>query len=231
MEPDPIDSLSLEKIIMPLIYTNAKQENWRYGSTDRLTHVLQKTRDYIREGKHNASAHYETWFGNQCTLTIEDVAYLISLMQETIKRRNIYIGHDTSNPYENARAYTSSTHLMKGTDVLTAWTPCAIINHSSQNDTHITISANFVNLPSLLDRTAGLGGSGSCRQSKLGTIVHEFTHLLLGTADVQLGNETMYGAYNSHKLAKGPSRVQAMRNAENWGLFVECVYRDKTLHS
>lgn len=60
-------------------------------------------------------------------------------------------------------------------------------------------------------------------QSQLETLIHELSHLLLGTADVLLGGaKEAYGAKRAAKLAlESPSA--ALRNAENWGIFIEAA--------
>jgi hypothetical protein len=57
-------------------------------------------------------------------------------------------------------------------------------------------------------------------QSKFETIVHELSHLILGTDDEVHAGQTAYGADAARDLAKA-SPHKAKNNAENWGLFVE----------
>ena len=63
-------------------------------------------------------------------------------------------------------------------------------------------------------------------QDKFETLVHELSHVILGTEDVPLQNgATAYQADNARALARQTrgkvDRRSAYNNAENWGFFVE----------
>ena len=55
-------------------------------------------------------------------------------------------------------------------------------------------------------------------EDKVLTLVHEFTHMTLGTADAKVGGKEMYGAGNCKKLAVDSPDL-AYSNAENWALY------------
>ena len=64
-------------------------------------------------------------------------------------------------------------------------------------------------------------------QSKFETIVHETSHLILGTDDETYRGRTAYGARRAARLAR--HRVtKAKNNAENWGIFIEAVGINKS---
>ena len=81
-------------------------------------------------------------------------------------------------------------------------------------------------------------GFPQCRWSwgeRVGTLIHEFSHKALGTADVQLGTKNglqgpepiwSYGTA-CLTLAQHPQLYeQALNNAENWGYYI-CAYRNR----
>jgi len=55
-------------------------------------------------------------------------------------------------------------------------------------------------------------------REKVLTFVHEFTHMTLGTDDVKVSGQDMYGEGNCTNLAKTNSNL-AFTNAENWALY------------
>lgn len=57
-------------------------------------------------------------------------------------------------------------------------------------------------------------------QSQFETLVHELSHLIVGTDDEKLGADTCYGGDLARQLATSDV-TKAKNNAENWGLFVE----------
>ncbi|MHC5057871.1 MAG: M35 family metallo-endopeptidase [Planctomycetota bacterium] len=50
---------------------------------------------------------------------------------------------------------------------------------------------------------------------KVGALVHEITHMCIGTADVKLGSDEIYGADKCVDLAGSHSSL-ALKNADNW---------------
>jgi hypothetical protein len=55
-------------------------------------------------------------------------------------------------------------------------------------------------------------------KDKVLTFVHEFTHMTLGTGDVKVGGQDMYGEVNCTNLARSKPDL-AYTNAENWALY------------
>ena len=69
--------------------------------------------------------------------------------------------------------------------------------------------------------------SSSTGQDQLETLLHELSHIVLGTKDEKLDDNTTtaYGGANARLLAV-QSATRAQTNAENWGFFVRDVGPD-----
>jgi hypothetical protein len=96
--------------------------------------------------------------------------------------------------------------------------------HVPGNEDPVILGESFKRLPIYLKLTAdGRVDSSFYSQSQFETLVHELSHLLLGSQDVKFDDgSTAYGAENAELLATFGSE-HAFTNAENWGIFVEAV--------
>ena len=57
-------------------------------------------------------------------------------------------------------------------------------------------------------------------QDQFETLVHELSHLIMATDDVEYNGEKAYGGDSARELARNDS-AKAQKNAENMGFFVE----------
>jgi hypothetical protein len=93
-----------------------------------------------------------------------------------------------------------------------------------EGEVPVELGTNFRSLPMYLPMFPdGTVDNTGWNQSQLDTLVHELSHLLLGTKDKTLANgKEAYGAKRASKLAlESPQR--ALKNAENWGIFIEAA--------
>ncbi len=174
--------------------------------------ALQKCRDSVASG--GANTQLDRWFGDHSADFGKSVKEKIAKMRSHLLNTNIKcvkgVGLTSDN---NAQA----NHFTVG---LTGVSSLMAVNYAAtQADTFskVMIGPNFKNLPKYA--TSSLASFGD--QDQFETLVHELTHVVLGTKDEKNGSGvTAYGATNARNLATADS-AKAKTNAENWGLFVE----------
>lgn len=165
------------------------------------------------------------WFGDDSSVFKKRLASDLRTMRSVINVKTITIGEEDwrqRNVNTNASAWTATSRVGLGGNVFSLGG-----NGPHQNDTrNVFLDLNFKHLPMFLP-TANDGRIKRDRghQSQLNTLIHELTHLLIGTADENGRGGTAYGARFAARLAREfPDR--AKNNAENWGIFVEACGRN-----
>jgi hypothetical protein len=122
---------------------------------------------------------------------------------------------------QNARAWNIGKPQLKlGTDL-------AGPNVEAGGISTIELDINFKKLPDYMPTVDG-GSVDATKghQSKFGTLIHELTHVLLGTRDVEdEDGDVAYGAQAAEALARSDT-AGARANAENWGIFIEACGRN-----
>ncbi len=113
-------------------------------------------------------------------------------------------GQDTYAKYQALQNQNASISIKKGTDNL-------------KDEAVVRLGKNFKNLPDYGTNPLSTFDG----QDKFETLVHELSHVILGTEDEKLSNgATAYGAVAARELAT-TNAGKAINNAENWGFFVE----------
>ncbi len=168
----------------------------------------------------HAAVQLDRWFGNHTHATQLAVRDGLSKIRSYTKNQNITCQIGVARPAnENALAQhfkgiggIKSGHTHNSLAVIDAGAAqmggsLGILN----------ISPNFANLPPYI-----VDGFAVCMgQSQFETVVHELSHIVIGTRDeVDALNVTAYGGANARALA-AQSPALALTNAENWGFFVE----------
>lgn len=174
--------------------------------------ALQKARDKVA-GK-QAGAAMTRWFGANTDTLANDVKGKLARMRSTLNNRKVKVlnGEKSRPAGENAMA----THYTGGL-FLTGLSESDRVSRMLDDDDSIHISPNFKNLA----RTASGTASSWTGQDKLETLLHELSHIVLGTKDETLNDgTTAYEAQNARLLAV-QSAAKAQNNAENWGFFIE----------
>lgn len=100
----------------------------------------------------------------------------------------------------------------------------SMLAHVPLGDVPVELGTTFRTLPMYLPMAVdGTVDNTDYNQSQLETVIHELSHLLLGTDDVDLANgKTAYGAKRASKLVL-ENPAGALNNAENWGIFIEAA--------
>ena len=88
---------------------------------------------------------------------------------------------------------------------------------NAENFSKLMIGPNFANLPPYATETLDKFNG----QDQFETVVHELSHVILGTKDVKFDDgDTAYTADFARQLT-GLSPQDGQINAENWGFFIE----------
>ena len=179
----------------------------KLGDVLKLLGALQKAVSETRQRK--ADAHCSTWFGDSSAPFMGRVSKALSKMRSIINTQRIDVvfaplGARSQN--ENAAAYSPAE----------GWAEYLDFAQAGRQGFKIHLNEAFRRLPIYCtpspDQVDG--------QSQFETIVHELSHLVLGTDDERHAGTTAYGARAARDLAAASS-YKAKNNAENWGLFVE----------
>lgn len=175
--------------------------------------ALQKTRGKIAAGQ--ASAALTRWFGANSTALANSVKGKVARMRSVLlNRTSKCLDGEKSRPAgTNAEALGYDTGLFDG-----GISEADRVARMLDDDDSIHIGPNFKSLP----RTASGAASGWTGQDQLETLLHELSHIVLGTDDEKLDDNatTAYGSANARLLAV-QSEARAQNNAENWGFFIE----------
>jgi hypothetical protein len=166
--------------------------------------------------KTTSDATFNKWFGDASPAFKKQIARNVSKMRSTLNTVSIPcqpvsgLGADNNamaNHFTVGSANVGSLSSLQVVNMLTT--------QSAQFGT-IKIGPNFKNLPDVF--AAGIAWNG---QSKFETLVHELSHIVIGTKDEKLANgHTAYTVANALLLVT-ESAAKAKTNAENWGLIVE----------
>jgi hypothetical protein len=179
-----------------------------------------------RLGSSQSDAAALRWFGASDKASKSRLAADLRRMRAVINVNTISVGSEdlaTRDVDVNASAYRAGGKVKLGDAVIIGGGNAAAYQHDARS---VFLDAAFKKLPRFLP----IVGAGTARkidasgwkQSQLNTLIHELSHLLLGTEDVVGASGESYGTQRAEALAKAnPSGAQ--NNAENWGIFVEAI--------
>lgn len=169
-----------------------------------------------------ATAAMNRWFGDSSPAFRKSLAKDLNQLRANLNIRTITVGYEELNARDsgtNAGAWNDFTkRLNLGTD----------LSHIPIGRSGIELDMAFSSLPLYmpLDGNRQIDVTGY-NQSKFETLIHELSHLLLGTKDEDWNGKDAYGAKRASRLAAN-NPVKAKNNAENWGIFIEAVGYHKT---
>lgn len=179
-----------------------------------------------RTDQGSADAACTRWFGDNTAAFKKDTAKKLRKMKSVVNLKTIRISFQSiaaRERGENAAAWNDQTaHFGLGTGDFSH----VRAHHGITSEVYL--NEGFRQLPDFL----GTLGGGTIddtfwNQSKFETIIHEMSHLILGTIDAVHAGTTAYGAQRAATLAAGDA-AKAKRNAENWAIFVEAVGINKS---
>ena len=167
--------------------------------------LTQAHKDVIELQKQNAAQSlkddYKRWFGTLTTDRLKIVTDVVTLLDYTLASGRVDFTYNGAgcNANTNAAAYRPA-HGWK----------LAELTEALKKDTYkITLCPRFF---------AALPLDAEDRQSRVGTFIHELSHIVGNTEDEVVNGTTMYGRDNARILAdRFPD--QAVKNAENYGFY------------
>jgi hypothetical protein len=172
-----------------------------------------------RTASGQANGACSRWFGDSSDNFRKDLASRISKMRSNINVRVINVTMESlvsRNQYENASAWNDKGSHLRFEDSY------AHVGSAGGVKSEVYVNEAFAKLPTNLVTLAnGSVDSTFWNQSKYETLIHELSHLILGTRDEKLSKKTVaYGAQNAEALAqKDPTKAKT--NAENFAIFIE----------
>jgi hypothetical protein len=184
---------------------------------------LQEAASQTSSGAANGAC--SRWFGDSSDNFRKDLASRIRKMRSNINVRVIKVSMEalvTRNRYENASAWNDgSSHLRFEDSYSHIGTAGGIKSEIYVNEAYASLPQKLVLLGD------GSVDSSFWNQSRYETLIHELSHLILGTKDEKLSKKTVaYGAQNAEALArKDPSKAKT--NAENFAIFIEAAGLNK----
>jgi hypothetical protein len=175
-----------------------------------------------------ADAALFRWFGDNSLAWRTQAANRIERLRRVFNLQNIAIGFanlSDRNQGENANALPGG---------ITGINPALVGQYHANNTLNpILLNESFRRLPSYLPVTGtGIVDTSGWNQSRLETVLHEMSHLILTTADERppagpYAGVEAYGAQRARSLAT-LYPAQAQNNAENWGIFIEACGRNRS---
>lgn len=209
-------------------------------SVDRLMTGLQTAIDRTKSGQ--ADAAITRWFGADAVAQKDSIARTLSRFRSNINIKTIVVGFEAlelnpnfskvTNPVTNKVTVISPRYARSaGTNAAAYASPDAnvsldlgdVLSHAPSGDAPVFLGEGFRSLPQLLPLAGGQIDTSGWIQSQFETLVHELSHLLLGTKDIKFTDgSTAYGTQAAAELATFGSSW-AFQNAENWGIYVEAA--------
>lgn len=208
---------------MGLVAADLYTHNLINQFSGKFLEALEEAAKRVDDG--SADAACTRWFGDNSGPFKKDLAKTLRKMRSVVNVKTIRVSFQalaTRNTDENAAAWNDrNRHLNLGDNF-------AHVGAHGGITSEVYLNEAFSGLPSYLVKKADNTVDDSFwNQSKFNTIVHEVSHLILGTADETYHGRTAYGAERAAQLAR--RRVsRAKNNAENWGIFIEAVGLNKS---
>lgn len=180
------------------------------GFDTEITEILQRARDQVHSGL--ASAKLTLWFGGADAQTRNEIRDKLAKLRSFVLHHTVRCAYRLDRPAgENALAEGVKGGLL-GKNVIALNSAQRVLG--SEKDWGaigtLNLSPNFANLPNYANGAVSAFGG----QDRFETVVHELSHIVLGTGD------DAYGGTAARALATTDA-AKARNNAENWGLFVE----------
>ena len=180
----------------------------------------------VRSGA--ADAALFRWFGDNSPAWRTQVARRIETLRKVFNLQKIAIGFTSLRLRNRGENASAAPGAIRGIN------PGIVSRYNDPDGLDpITLNEAFRTLPTYLPVTGnGIVDTGGWNQSRLNTVIHEMSHLILSTADERppggayAGLEA-YGAQRARSLAT-LYPAQAQNNAENWGIFIEACGRNRS---
>lgn len=229
---------------MGVVANNPATQVQLRASVDKLMGGLSTAADRASSGQ--ADAAISRWFGADAVPQKKQIATTINRFRSNINLKTITVGFEALAQNPNyakttgadgkvtiiepkfVRSQGMNAAAYAATDSNVSLSLDDLLSHAPAGGAPVFLGEGFRNLPLLLPLAGTQIDASGWIQSQFETLVHELSHLLLGTIDVKFTDgSTAYGTEAAAELATFGS-THAFRNAENWGIFIEAAGVQKT---
>jgi len=202
--------MSLDLTLLP-----SELQKQMKGFAEEIPKAIQKARDTVSGG--GAGGKVTLWFG------ASDKAAQIAIRDKLAKLRSYMMNQRIRCQLGNSRPANENAlaeHVTGGLVGGGGFSSLQRVEANLFGDSSVgvlNLSPNYGNL-----KTYATGPVSTFDgQDQFQTVIHELTHIVLGTGDEKLNNgNTAYTGLLARQLAtEDPDK--AKNNAENWGLFIE----------
>ena len=185
------------------------------GFEKEILATLQICRDMVASNK--ANTELNRWFGDSGKDFTRDVKEKVAKMRSHLLNTNIKCEMGKGLAVDNNAQANHFTVGLTGVNSL-----LAVDHAATKSDTFskVMIGPNFKSLSKYATNPLAVFAD----QDQFETLVHELSHVVLGTKDEVNAGVTAYGGTNARNLAASANaavKAKARTNAENWGFFVE----------
>lgn len=198
--------MALDLSLLPL-----KLQRQMEGFAEEIPAAMKRARDSVSGG-----ASLTLWFGANDNTTRIEIRDNLSKLRSYMMAHKIQCQLGVARPAdENALA----EHVTGGVVGGGGFNSAARVNAGLFNGSIgiLNLSPNFTNLPNYAAGTVATYNG----QDRFQTVVHEISHIVLGTTDEKLASgDTAYTGSLARQLATEDA-AKAKKNAENWGMFIE----------
>jgi hypothetical protein len=185
------------------------------GFADEIPKAIQKARDTVSGG--SAGAKMTLWFGAADKATQIEVRDKLSKLRSYMMNQMIKCQIGANRPLDENALAEHVTGGLAGGDGINSLQRVKSGLFDGANVGILNFSPNFPNLSAYATGPVSTFDG----QDQFQTVIHELTHIVLGTTDERLnGGANAYTGANARQLAT-ESADKAKKNAENWALFVE----------
>lgn len=229
---------------MGIVANNPSTQLQIKDAADRLMDALATAAARVQSGA--ADAAIRRWFGDDAVPQKKALANTISRFRSNINLKTIVVGFEVAKVNPNfsrvadangkvtvispkfIRSTGMNAAAFRATDANVSLNLGDRLSHVPVGEAPVELGEGYKQLPKLLPQAAGQVDASGWIQSQFETLVHELSHLLLGTIDVKYTDgSTAYGTEQAALLATFGSE-HSFKNAENWGIFIEAAGIHKT---
>jgi hypothetical protein len=182
------------------------------GYEKEILATLQKCRDKVAAG--TATDALNRWFGDSSTVFSRNVKEKVAKMRSHLLNTNILCQMGVNLAADNNAQANHFTVGFVGVNSLEA---VNLATTNANTFSKVMIGPNFVNLVAYAPAPV----STFDEQDQFETLVHELSHVVLGTRDEKLSSgATAYTGRYARDLVT-ENQGKSVTNAENWGFFIE----------
>ena len=224
---------------MGLVANNPATQTQIRPALDKLMDGLQFAA--VRTANGQADAAITRWFGADAVVQKASLAATIRRFRSNINLKTITVGFEAMKVNANfsktkgadgktqvispkfIRSQGMNAAAYASSDSNVSLSLNDLLSHAPPGEAPVELGEGYRSLPLLLPLSGGQIDASGWIQSQFETLVHELSHLLLGTVDVTYTDgSTAYGTQSAALLATFGS-THAFRNAENWGIYIEAA--------